>query len=209
MIPATPVPAYSHIWDCCCDHGQLGMALLARRAAQRVHFVDLVPALMREVEANLQRFFGQLPENSWQVHCADVARLQLPAGGRQLVIIAGVGGDLLIELVAALLKAHPGQALEFILCPVRQHYQVRKALAELKLGLVAESLLQENKRFYEVIHVSTTAAQAISPVGSLMWDLQQAEHRDYLQRTLGHYQRMRQHGSGVAEVISAYQALLN
>ncbi len=210
MIPETPEPAYEHIWDCCCDHGQLGMALLARRAAHKVHFVDRVPALMADVESSLQRFFAHLPRQSWQVHCADVSQLPLPAAGRQLVILAGVGGELLVELVTALLNAHPGQALEFILCPVRQQYQVRQALRAMNLGLLAESLLQENNRFYEVLHVTTARdAAPVSPVGAQMWDFDQATHRDYLRRTLNHYQRMLQRNPAAAEVITAYKQLLN
>ncbi|HSC68256.1 MAG TPA: SAM-dependent methyltransferase, partial [Cellvibrio sp.] len=40
---------YDHIWDCCCDHGLLGAALLARKAAPHIHFVDIVPELMRKL----------------------------------------------------------------------------------------------------------------------------------------------------------------
>jgi len=208
MIPDSPTPAYDYIWDCCCDHGQLGMTLLARRAAHRVHFVDVVPSLMAQVEADLQRFFSDYPHDSWQVHCADVAALQLPVTGRQLVIIAGVGGELLVELVTALLASHSGQPLEFILCPVRQQYQVRQALRGLGLGLVAESLLQENNRFYEVLHVTSASNGAeITPVGAQMWDFAQASHRDYLQRTLNHYQRMLQGDPAVAGVIAQYKQL--
>ena len=36
MIP----DGYDHIWDCCCGHGLLGMTLLARHAAEHIHFVE-------------------------------------------------------------------------------------------------------------------------------------------------------------------------
>ncbi|HTG55937.1 MAG TPA: SAM-dependent methyltransferase, partial [Niabella sp.] len=48
---------YTHIWDCCCDHGLLGAALLSRQAAAHIHFVDIVPELMHELKNKLQRFF--------------------------------------------------------------------------------------------------------------------------------------------------------
>ena len=41
------------IWDCCCDHGYLGMALLKRAAANQVIFVDIVATLMNDLEAQL------------------------------------------------------------------------------------------------------------------------------------------------------------
>jgi len=46
---------YEHIWDCCCDHGLLGYALLSRLNAMNIpcniHFIDIVPPLMAELES--------------------------------------------------------------------------------------------------------------------------------------------------------------
>ena len=95
---------YQHIWDCCCDHGLLGAALLERKAAQQIHFVDVVPNLMQQLEHKLQRFYPQTAklhnQHGWQVHSTDVGQLDLAdKHTRQLVIIAGVGGDLTIALI--------------------------------------------------------------------------------------------------------------
>ncbi len=201
---------YDHIWDCCCDHGLLGMALLRREAADRVHFVDAVPLLMAELQAKLTRFFSSgAAAGHWQVHCEDVAQLRLAADGRQLIIIAGVGGDLLIDLVTTLCQNHPRQALEFILCPVRHQYKVRQRLIALGLGLVEECLVQENTRFYEVIHVSTHNGVPISPVGSRLWDLSRPADQRYLSQTLGHYRRMVLSGHPQAQsIVADYERLL-
>ena len=48
---------YTHIWDCCCDHGFLGASLLSRQAAPNIHFVDIVPELMTKIESKLQQFY--------------------------------------------------------------------------------------------------------------------------------------------------------
>ncbi len=113
---------YDHIWDCCCDHGLLGMLLLERRAAPWIHFVDCVAPLMQQLTLELQQFFPTKQANSltlssvavkepnaalndshrqksdWQVHCLDVAELPFhqvlnAAQTKQLIIIAGVGGE--------------------------------------------------------------------------------------------------------------------
>ncbi|MGS0683057.1 tRNA (adenine(22)-N(1))-methyltransferase [Shewanella sp. 125m-7] len=192
---------YEHIWDCCCDHGLLGAALLKRNAASNIHFVDVVPSLMAEVKSKLQRFHPnsdrekrQTSTNTrshWQVHCLDVAKLNLAEKEqRQLIIIAGVGGELTIELVRQIISRHPQHSLEFILCPVHHIYQVRTEMQKLSLGLVSEHLMQENKRFYEILHLSTDSHRAISPVGSMMWDHSRELDNAYLQSTLKHYQRM-------------------
>lgn len=241
---------YDHIWDCCCDHGLLGMLLLERSAARHVHFVDCVPSLMQALELRLQRFFpaeisGLNPNlaphsdpdlnpyidphlnldidpnlsrhTQWQVHCLDVAALPLGQTSdkdKQLIIIAGVGGELLVDLVKAILAQYPQRHLEFILCPVHHNYYVRQSLTALGLGLKSEHLLEENQRFYEILHVSTIAAPnglLISATGSLMWQtldetsLPRAQR--YLSQVIGHYLRMPTHKQ-TPEIIDAYQQQL-
>jgi tRNA (adenine22-N1)-methyltransferase len=203
---------YSHIWDCCCDHGLLGMKLLERSAADALHFVDVVEPLMCELEAQLKKYAA--PTDNWQVHCLDVAQLpiaQTPVKDSHLVIIAGVGGDLMIELVTKILANNPSRVIEFLLCPVYQQYKLRLALIKLELNLEAEYLLRDNKQFYEIIHVTVNNAPAgseqLSPVGSLMWDFSQAEHRDYRLRMIEHYQRIMHNNPKAAAIVKQYQAL--
>ena len=221
---------YDHIWDCCCDHGLLGAKLLQKSAAGTVHFVDVVEDVMVELESKLMRFFPQVVDSqsdlpsrvqlptpillqvSWQVHCIDVAKLPLalfPQQARHLIIIAGVGGDLLIELVQAILSAHNDKSLEFILCPVHHNYKVRSSLIDMNLHLLNECLVKENNRFYEIIHLTNQAGKPLSKVGSQMWDFEQAGNREYLQRTILHYQRMNfnDHNDDLNEVIADYQRL--
>lgn len=197
---------YDQIWDCCCDHGFLGAALLQRGAADKFHFVDVVPTLTDALQVQLERFSdGPLKGRDWQVHCKDVAALRLPeSSGRQLIIIAGVGGDLTLEMVQAITRSHPDQALEFMLCPVRHHYQLRQGLIALGYGLLDESLVCENKRYYEIIHVSSNSDCVISPIGDRMWDLSRALDRDYLTRTIAHYERMGRNVGQEAEPILAH-----
>ncbi len=210
---------YDHIWDCCCDHGLLGLALLQRKAARKVHFVDVVEPLMLNLQVKLQRFFvNDSADNSWQVHCMDVAKLPLTSASitddppsaitNHLIIIAGVGGELTAKLVQSILTTHPQQELEFLLCPVHHNYKVRQALTGMGLGLINERLIRENNRFYEIIHVSTNASQAISPVGSKMWDFSHTNHQEYFNRTIAHYQRMsKSEGQDIHSIIADYQAL--
>ena len=200
---------YGHIWDCCCDHGLLGQLLLEQGRADCVHFVDVVPALMNSLESQLQQRYSDC---QWQVHCLDVARLPLhryaAAGEPQLVVIAGVGGDLLVDLVTAVCKAHPELPVEFLLCPVYHNYKVRTALAGLSLGLISEQLVADKQRFYEILHVSSASDEPVSPVGDRMWDFTDTEHRNYLQQTLNHYRRMASNPQqDISAALQAYQRL--
>ncbi|MDD9194400.1 tRNA (adenine(22)-N(1))-methyltransferase TrmK [Aliivibrio sp. S3MY1] len=198
---------YDHIWDCCCDHGQLGVALLASHPKSMIHFVDVVDELMVELESQLQKHASAI-QSQWQVHCMDVAKLPLIKGKKNLIIIAGVGGDLLIELVRSIQTRNNGIELEFILCPVLHNYMVRCELIEMGFGLISETLVKENKRFYEVLHVSNQAVESMTAVGSRMWDLSDGVHQEYLNKTISHYQRMEANPKCTSRVSEQYQELI-
>ncbi|WNC67696.1 tRNA (adenine(22)-N(1))-methyltransferase TrmK [Thalassotalea nanhaiensis] len=210
---------YQNIWDCCCDHGLLGIELLKRKAANTIHFADISAPLIDKLELQLQKFFSDDGYvNHWQVHTIDVAKIPLRSGknnkqqkAEQLIIIAGVGGDLLIELVQSIIQANPHSALEFILCPVHHNYKVRAALNELNCRLINESIVKENNRFYEIIHITTSTNKTtlpISNVGSIMWDFSNDEHQQYLQQRINHYSRMLKSTNIDAQrIIDAYNKL--
>lgn len=203
---------YDQIWDCCCDHGLLGRQLLLRGAARQMHFVDVVPHLVNGLQQLLSEPLSGFSDSNWQTHCLDVSQLLLPSGPEAqtvLMVIAGVGGDLTIELVQGILANNPGRNIEFVLCPVRQQYQVRKQLADVGLALINEQLVLDNGLYYEVLHLTTAAGAPLTLAGQSMWDFSQAPHRDYLHRTLQHYQRMQRSGKPeVEQIVKQYQLLL-
>lgn len=213
QIQALLCKRYTHIWDCCCDHGQLGFSLLKEQAAGTVHFVDIVPELLEQIEQTLCNYWKG-DRKSWQVHCLDAANLPLkqfsaePQTDQHLIIIAGVGGDLMIELLQSLLCLCAHYHVEFILCPVHHNYKVRQYLITNHFALLNESLVFENKRGYEILHVSVDASQPLSVIGSKMWDLRNPLHRNYLQKTISHYQRIaRNPNMDVQSIIDEYQKL--
>lgn len=229
QIDAMVTTDYAHIWDCCCDHGLLGARLLSRRVAGCIHFVDQVPELMHALEAKLQRFFAQaspgaqpvpgtLLSPAWQIHCIDAAALplqQYPA--KHLVIIAGVGGELTMQLVEAIVNKHPAADIDFLMCPVQHQFALREQLIRLNFGLRREALIEENRRFYEVLLVCSPATRdqsctRISAVGEHIWqaasNAQTKTALAYLEKTLSHYQRIqRGKGANVQHIIQAYQGV--
>ncbi len=222
-IEAMVGSGYSHIWDCCCDHGLLGAALITRRAAPHIHFVDIVPSLIANLEQQLNRFF---PDNSpagdmetatsqWHLHCANLIDLPLESfGGKHLLIIAGVGGDLSTDFIAALSERHPKLDLDFILCPIHHQFKLRQELIARRFHLRQEILIEENKRFYEILWVSsnpegTVPESPVSPVGDSLWRGENPAHEklvlQYLRTKLNHYQRIQsRQGNEISQIINAY-----
>jgi tRNA (adenine22-N1)-methyltransferase len=219
---------YDHIWDTCCDHGLLGEALLHQletneNSASTIHFVDIVPELMFELEQRLsKRLPGRAPLDAeehehgfgWEVRCQDVIDLDLsefPDDHTHLVIIAGVGGELAIEIVkkiTARLSNLQQKQIEFLLCPVYHQYKVRTSMHALGLRLEREVLLKDGKHFYEVLHVSFSSSHKISPIGERMWDLSNPDHSQYLKKKLSHYQGVMIRQPDAKEIYSCYKHLL-
>lgn len=212
--------SYDHIWDCCCDHGLLGAALLSRHAAPHIHFADIVPELMRELENKLQHFYPKksAPESNaqWQVHCIDITTLPLQKfSGKHLVIIAGIGGNLMTDLVKAIYQKNPTLDIDFLLCPVHHQFTLRQQLIQFDFNLKSEALIVENQRFYEILLVSTIKKphSKIHSAGSLIWQSNTPEQAkiaaDYLKKTLAHYQRMQlNQNTEVQHIIDAYGAII-
>ena len=179
---------YSIIWDCCCDHGLLGMSLLQRKLADKVVFVDILAHQMAFLEEDLQRRFPQDNAN-WQVICQDVKELGLPQVESQLFIIAGVGGDKTVEFIDSLCAAMPGLSFDLLICSVQGNYPVRKALIKQGFNMLREEIVFENKRFYEALYVTKDPGSAITATGSSMWDWLNPDHQKYWQKILGHYRK--------------------
>ncbi|PKG80917.1 SAM-dependent methyltransferase [Colwellia sp. 75C3] len=203
---------YTHIWDCCCDHGFLGSSLLSKQAAQNIHFVDIVPDLMSQVESKLQRFYPN-SVSAWKTHCIDVSTLPLQHyEGSHLVIIAGVGGDLMRQFINDIHQSHPNVNIDFLLCPVNNQFELRQQLITLDFSLQKEVLVEDNRRFYEIILVSSISNKnsPISAVGDDIWQSITAKQanvvKQYLERTLNHYNRVQQGSAASVEyIINAYR----
>lgn len=212
---------YTHIWDTCCDHGFLGTHLIAQQRAAHVHLVDIVPELISPLDDKLKALFSNAHNSKWQTHCIDVSELPLQHyEGKHLVIIAGIGGDLMIQCLKKLLSNHPTADIDFILCPIRQLYSLRQQLIAFDMRLKQEVLLKENNQYYEILYVSrqktsTTKESLLSditPAGREIWQAENEEQtkviEEYREITLQHYKRMLRGANNPAlnEIIQAYQA---
>lgn len=205
---------YDHIWDCCCDHGHLGLRLLADTNAQ-IHFVDIVPELITRLTEKLEQYCSDQSER-WHTYCMDMSELPLQhMQGRQLVIIAGVGGDLLIQLLDSLMQKNPELDVDFLLCPVYHQYAVRQKLNGLNFSLLDELLIKDKGRFYEALLVSSKSEYQcpVSLVGEKIWQTSTAEQegiaREYLAKTLSHYRRIAKDKSAATQtVIDCYSQIV-
>jgi len=199
---------YDAIWDLCCDHGRLGMALLETERAPLVHFNDSVASIMTELEQQLLRY-GAV---NFQLHLSPAEQLELPGQGRQLLILAGVGDELSLRIIDALSQQLPASQLDWLISPANNLFQVRQALQQRQFGLLDEGLVFDKGRGYEWLYVSQDRQRAGPDIDNpaTFWDPSDTEHRRHLSKLLQHVrQQQRQpeqlHADAAA---NAYASLL-
>lgn len=181
-------PGYDRIWDCCCDHGLLGMSLMQNQYASEVIFVDVVESITEQLTDKLTQNFPRHQYN-WQVRCDDVNNLAVPADDSQLFIIAGVGPDQTIDFINSLCASAKDTPIDLLTCLVSGNYAVRKALIHQGYKLNSEQLIFDNNRFYEAIYASKSGDKTLLDVGDEMWQWDDPVHRDYFQRLITHYEQ--------------------
>jgi tRNA (adenine22-N1)-methyltransferase len=178
---------YDAVWDCCCDHGYLGMYLLNEKLAAKLYFVDQVPHITQQLSPKLAAY----TDDQYAVYCADVTQLELNPNQRHLLILAGISAKNIIGIMEGIQKRYPQGQFDFILCPTNAIYNLRSYLHQRKndISLVSECFITEKKRHYEIMHISTQSlGQPVSLTGT-QWQQENTIHREYLHKLIQHFER--------------------
>ena len=178
-----------HVWDCCCDHGLLGQHILKQQASSFVHFVDKNPGIMQTLSAYMQNDY-QAFASRFALHQLDAHQLDLSAYKHQehIVILAGVGGRSIIDIIASMRIENTNT--RFVLCPQYHCYELRQYLMRSEFSLLQESYVYDRKQHYEIISVTPSKNQLSHPL-TLTGDFWQPHHKaqqSYLSKLLSHYQ---------------------
>ena len=184
---------YMCIWDCCCDHGYLGIKILSENLCDRLVFVDQVPHIMEQLAARL----ASLNSDKHLLITADASDLCFDSQQRHLLIFAGVGGERTVDIIGAIEARHPDAQLDYIFCPSTSQHSLRDYLAEGDFGLAFERLVLEKGRYYEMLYVQGKAATSELPRVSKtchLWDDDDPDHQRYLGQLSQHEHQKRPRG---------------
>ncbi len=184
---------YHTLWDCCCDHGYLGIKLLHKGLCQHVHFNDQAPHLIDDLLERLAHYPSNGLKPSYSAAAQDAGQLRLEQDRHDLLIMAGIGGEHMIDIVKPLLMTHQKMTIDFLFCPATTQFDLREYLANNCFQLLHESLVTERNRDYEIIHArySPNPAhqfEAVSRTG-IFWQASNPIHLRYLRKLIIHYQR--------------------
>jgi len=174
----TPYPC---IWDCCCDHGYLGIKILAENLCEKLIFVDQLPHIIEQLSNKLAPFCT----GKHELITADAGELSFDSQQRHLVILAGVGGDNMVQIISTIEHNHPDVQIDYIFCPSSSHNALRDYLSAENFGLMFECLACENRRYYEILLVQGKAVASELPRVPLscdMWEADNPDHQRYLNK---------------------------
>ncbi len=207
---------FTDVWDLCCDHGRFGLHVYqAQRNAPpaqccRVHLNDCVPHIID----NLQRRYADWLGEYLSIDCRDAGEIALPESGRQLIVLAGVGGGTIAGILRRLLSKSETQKLppmDLLLSPNRHAFELRLFLREQPFELVQEAFVSEKGSHHEHLHLRLhSASNKPSLVGDALWQPLTSDKRDYINAQIGHYRnRVALGGQGEYQLaVEAYESLL-
>lgn len=183
LFDAIP-PGYDEVWDLCCDHGRLGLALLESQRTPNVHFVDQIDSIMADLQGRLERYGA----TGYQLHTQPAEHLILRTQSRPLLVLAGVGDEVAHTIVSEVTARNPDSQPDWLISPANNLFQVRRNLQQQAFGLLEEGVVFENGRGYEWLRVSQDRQRATAEVGNPagFWDADVPEHRTHLQKLIRH-----------------------
>ena len=151
--------------DVGCDHGYLSIALLQEKRVRSAIAMDLRPGPLAHAKENIARFGlqGQI-----ETRLSDGMKKLLP-GEVNLVVIAGMGGPLMVRLLSQSPEIVAGLS-EIILEPQSEPETLRSYLAGHSFGeekkyfrIAEEAFVQEEGKYYPVIrYVACEKAQSLT-----------------------------------------------
>lgn len=132
--------------DIGCDHAYTSILLAGSGKAKRVIAADLRREPLRKAEENIRKFgFSDRIET----RLGDGLSVLKP-GEADLVVLSGIGGELLIRI----LDGHLQEFSSFLLSPQSDLYKVREFLLLNGMRFLDEDMVEEDGKFYTLMLVS-------------------------------------------------------
>ncbi len=144
---------FSTIWDCGCDHGYLGTKILNDKLCNKLIMLDQLPHIIQQLGKRLQPHVSDEVADRFELLVADVSQLAFSTNEKHLIILAGIGGDNLLQITQAIELKNANCEIDYIFCPSSKPATLRSYLQASEFSLLAEISIEEKNRLYEILHV--------------------------------------------------------
>ncbi len=130
------------------DHGHVPVELVRRGIVKRAYAMDVRKGPLSKAEENIA---AARMKDKIETRLSDGVQ-KLSAGEAESVIIAGMGGELVIHIMEA--GRHVWETVEqWVLSPHSEIYKVREWLGKHGFVIVKEDMVYEEGKFYTVLDV--------------------------------------------------------
>ncbi|OUR97915.1 hypothetical protein A9Q84_06890 [Halobacteriovorax marinus] len=197
---------YSEVWDTCCDHGLLGLAVIEENKSEKVHFVDQVPRIISSLKRKIKSL-AVIPEASFELHVLNAEKIKV-SNEKSLICICGVGGDVAIGIISELLNRNDLSQCDILISAQYHMFDLRKFLRDHGFLLKAEKLSFERSKGYELLLVSLSNGEDIDPIGSKLFDSKNSESFKYFRALASHYKRKSLGDDMYLETLKLYEDLV-
>ena len=102
-------------WDVCCDHGYVGIGAMYTKRFSHIHFVDQVSHIMERLEKLIIQSPSFQDDFKYSLHISSGEKIGILVEGN--LLIAGVGGLTIKNILQALLKDHKLKSKRLLLSP--------------------------------------------------------------------------------------------
>ena len=182
--------SYQQVYDLCCDHGRLGLHVYQHSDAE-VFLVDQVPSII----SDLRRKHKHLQDDRLKFVCQSAGQISLESNKKQLLVLAGIGGQLAKSLIEQLLRQIQQQddhrQVEWLIAAQFHMHELRGFLRQQQFELLQEQYCYDNGKHYELLFVRSGGSgylrRPVSETGQQIWQSEHKKVQEYYQYLCRHY----------------------
>lgn len=164
--------SHESVWDIGCDHGKLGLSFLSEEKVKKIHLVDPSPHVINTLKHFIDSY---ITEASFKIEVhAKNGQEVIPGPERKLILIAGMGGKEIDSIITHLSK-YLSPEDDLVISPHRDILPLRLKLSSSEFSLGKESLVFDEGRFYQVLHLKKTTGEKVHAYGNEIFSGEEGE----------------------------------
>jgi len=197
------------VWDICCDHGHIGKSLINRihqhktSELKEVIFLDVVPGIMNKINESFKD--TDIPIKI-SILTSDARTQNYKNNSINCFIVAGIGGDLCIEIVNQIFNFLSDH--DYVIISVHKNtVKTRQHLKKMELRLYKEILVKENSKYYEMLLIGKRGDSEICEIGEELWEKFEQDHSDYLTEQISFYEKKAEYRTEFKNILQKYKKI--